>query len=211
MSRRAAIARLYAVTPDLDDTALLLKKVEAALRGGAQLVQYRHKSASAALRRAQAAAIKRACDRFARPLIVNDDVELAHEIDAAGVHLGGEDAPVAETRSRLGPGKIIGASCYNTLKRAQDAIGKGADYVAFGSFFPSTVKPHAVKASVDVLMRAKRELGVPVVAIGGITPGNAPELVAAGADAVAVISALFDSNDIAAAAREFDALWSTHA
>ncbi len=198
-----ALSGLYAVTPDLADTALLLAKSQAALAGGARLLQYRNKTADENLRREQAAALRELCRRYGAMMIVNDHVELAREIDADGVHVGADDAGVAAARTRLGRGKIIGATCYRDLRRAPAAVAQGADYVAFGSFFASAVKPGAVRAPLALLQQARREVAVPVVAIGGITLDNAAELIDAGAHAVAVISALFAAPDVEIAARKF--------
>jgi len=198
---------LYAVTPDIADTSDLLAKVEAALAGGARLVQYRNKSADASLRLQQARALLRLCRNHQIPFIVNDDLELAAALDADGLHLGAGDGSLAAARARLGPGKLLGASCYDRLANALGAAREGADYVAFGSFFPSNVKPGAVHAPLALLREAKHRLALPLVAIGGITPDNAPPLIAAGADSVAVISALFGAPDIRAAARRFGALF----
>jgi thiamine-phosphate pyrophosphorylase len=204
---KPGISGLYAVTPDLADTAELLAKVEAALAGGARVLQYRNKSASAALRLEQARTLLRRCRERRVPLIINDDLDLATELDADGLHLGSGDGALAAARLRLGPGKLLGASCYDRLDHALAAARDGADYVAFGSFFPSSVKPGAVHAPLALLREAKQRLALPVVAIGGITVENAPALVAAGADGVAVISALFGAPDIRSAARQFDALF----
>jgi len=201
------ISGLYAVTPDLADTAELLAKVEAALAGGARVLQYRNKSAGAALRLEQGRALLARCRERRVPLIINDDLDLAAELDADGLHLGSGDGALAAARLRLGPGKLLGASCYNRLDNALAAARDGADYVAFGGFFPSSVKPGAVRAPLALLQEAKQRLALPVVAIGGITPDNAPQLIAAGADGVAVISAVFGVPDIRAAARLFDALF----
>jgi thiamine-phosphate pyrophosphorylase len=201
------IAGLYAVTPDEPDTGILVAKVGAALAGGARLVQYRNKTATAALRSAQAAALQAFCRRHRVPLIINDHLELALEVDADGLHLGGDDGSVAAARALLGPRKILGASCYNTLDKAVRAWHEGADYVAFGSFFASGVKPGAVRAPLGLLADAKREIPVPVVAIGGITAQNAPQLIRAGADAVAVISAVFAATEVTAAAKQFERLF----
>jgi thiamine-phosphate pyrophosphorylase len=198
-----AINGLYAVTPDLADTALLLAKTLAALAGGARLVQYRNKTADENLRREQATALRELCRRHNATLIINDHVELARALDADGVHVGADDTAVAAARMQLGRGKIIGVSCYNDLQRAQSAAVQGADYVAFGSLFASSVKPGAVRAPPSILRAARQQLGLPVVAIGGITLDNAGELIEAGADAVAVISALFTARDVERAAREF--------
>ena len=204
----AEISGLYAVTPDIADTVALVAKTRAALTGGARYVQYRNKTATATLRLAQARALKTLCDEFAACLIVNDHLDLALAVDAHGVHLGAEDGSIAAARARLGGAKLLGASCYNGLDAAHAAESAGADYCAFGSFFPSTVKPSAVRADTDLLRRAKRELKRPIAAIGGITLANAGALIAAGADSVAVISALFDAPDVGDAARQFCALFS---
>jgi len=193
---------LYAVTPDLADTALLRSKVRQVLAGGARLLQYRNKAADRNLRREQAAVLRQLCADADATLIINDDVELACEIDAHGVHVGTDDAAVSAARARLGDNKIIGASCYSDLARARCAAAEGADYIAFGSFFASSVKPNAVRAPVALLTSA-RNIGIPVAAIGGITLDNAGQLIHAGADALAVISALFSASDVKTAAREF--------
>ena len=202
------IRGLYAVTPDIADTADLVTKVEAALAGGACLLQYRNKAADATLRFTQAQTLLAVCRKYRVPLIINDDLALATALDADGVHLGAEDGSLAAARSRLGPDRLLGASCYDRLEIALAAVRDGANYVAFGSFFASGVKPGAVRAPLELLREAKRQLTVPVAAIGGITLDNAPRLVAAGADSLAVISALFGAPDIRAAASGFSAVFS---
>ena len=204
---KRAISGLYAVTPASSDTPGLLAGVKSALDGGARLLQYRNKGTDAALRRAQGSALLALCRRYEVPLIINDDLDLALELNAAGVHLGSDDGSLGAARNRLGRTKILGASCYRQLASALEAQEAGADYVAFGSFFASGVKPTAVRAPLDLLVEAKRRLSVPVVAIGGITLDNAPQLIAAGADAVAVISALFGAADVRAAAKGFTTLF----
>jgi len=196
---------LYLITPDIDDTAVLLRRL-APLLPYAGCVQYRNKLASQALRRAQAAALRSSCDDAGVPLLINDDVETAAAIGAAGVHLGEHDAAIAAVRARLGPAAIIGASCYDELPRAAAAAAAGASYVAFGAFYPSPTKPHARRA-MPQLLRDAAHLGLPRVAIGGITPDNAGPLVAAGADLVAVISGIFDAPDPVHAARTCAALF----
>lgn len=197
---RRTISGLYAVTPDgLQDRALE-SRVEAALLGGAALVQYRNKRVSDEVRQRQARRLLALCRHYDVPLIINDDPALAADLGAEGVHLGGEDPGIGEARSQLGASAIIGASCYNRLDRARAARNRGADYVAFGSVFPSAIKPNAVRAPLSLLREAKEQIGLPVVAIGGITSENAHEVVAAGADAIAVISALFDAPDVRDAA-----------
>ncbi len=201
---RNRLSGLYVVTPDDDDTGRLLLRVKSALTGGAVLVQYRNKRAPAALQHEQARAVLALCRQHHAPLIINDDLELALAIDADGLHLGGDDGSVVTARQALGPQKLIGASCYNLMDRALAAVHEGADYVAFGSFFASGVKPGAAHAPLDLLVEAKHKVSLPVVAIGGITLANAPQLIAAGADMVAVISALFDAADITATAQQFN-------
>lgn len=205
---KRAICGLYAVTPDTDDTSRLLAMVEAALAGGARLLQYRNKTAGAALRTIQGRALLALCWEYQVPLIINDHLDLALALDADGLHLGATDGLLPEARARLGPGKILGASCYRSVDGALDAQHAGADYVAFGGFFPSTVKPGAVRAPLTLLRDAKQQISVPVMAIGGITHDNAPQLLAAGADGLAVISALFGAPDVSAAARGFTNLFS---
>lgn len=197
---------LYAITPDELDTAKLLQQVEQALCGGAAVLQYRNKLADAVLQLEQATALREMARRFGTTFIVNDDVQLALQVSADGVHLGAEDGDIAVARAVLGRDKLIGASCYNRAPLAVEAVRQGADYVAFGAFFPSGVKPGAVAAQVSMLESVRRELKVPIVAIGGITLENGKQLVAAGADALAVISALWQAQDIEQAAKEFSQL-----
>jgi len=205
-SLSARISGLYSITPDEQDTAELLRKTRLALLGGARVLQYRNKTAGAALRLEQASALRELTHEFSVPLVINDDVVLAQQVEADGVHLGGEDGSVAAARLVLGKTKLIGVSCYNRAALGREAVQQGADYVAFGSFFASTVKPGAVAASPDLLRQARREIGVPLVAIGGITVGNAAQLLEAGANALAVISAVFSVADIQNAARQFSNL-----
>jgi len=194
---------LYAITPDMADTAALVTLTQQGLAGGARLVQYRNKTANAALHLEQAQALINLCRKYNVPLIINDHLDLAAEIGAAGVHVGREDISVTVARRRLGPGKIIGVSCYNRLESAVEAERQGANYVAFGAFFVSATKPGAVTASIDLLPRAKQKLHVPVVAIGGITPHHAVGLIRQGADAIAVSNALFGAPGIQSAAENF--------
>lgn len=190
------ISGIYALTPEIEDTAELLEKVTAVLNGGVAFVQYRNKSSTRALQLEQCTELLGRVRAFDASLIVNDSSKLALEVGADGVHLGQGDESVEDARTRLGPDRIIGVSCYNVLERARTAQAAGADYVAFGSFFPSPTKPAAVRASIGLLRSARAALNVPVVAIGGINKGNAQALIEAGADALAVISALFESNEI---------------
>jgi len=203
------IKGLYAITPDMPDTEALLVKVALALEGGAAVVQYRSKSSDVALRHEQANELAALCREHRTPLIINDDLRLADLVNADGVHLGKDDGTVKEARMILGPDKIIGVSCYADFTRALLADREGADYVAFGSFFPSPTKPDAVPASSGLLRQAKTRIHLPVVAIGGITLDNFDTLIGAGADAVAVISALFDSTDIRITAAAFAAKFAT--
>ena len=195
---------LYVIT---EDRALGAEEarvaVHAALRGGASLVQYRDKSDDRQCRLATATALQTLCAHFQVPLLINDDVDLACAVGADGVHLGRDDMAIEYARARLPAGSLIGVSCYNRFDLAQRAAAGGADYVAFGSFFASPTKPQAVAATPDLLRRARTELSVPTVAIGGISPENGAALVRAGADMLAVISAVFAAPDIAAAARAF--------
>jgi len=189
---------LYAVTPEGEDSE---RKLRLALEGGIALLQYRSKRRN----RAQAAAVVRLAREFGVPVIINDDVQLALELGAGGAHLGRDDGDLGRARARLGS-RILGASCYNDLALARAAVAAGADYVAFGSMFASPTKPQAARASLALLGDAKT-LGVPLAAIGGITLENAPQLIAAGADLLAVISDLFDAPDIRARAEAYGKLF----
>lgn len=197
---------LYLLTPDLIDTARLCESIEAALRGGVALLQYRSKLADPALRREQAIALLALCRRYRVPLLINDDVKLAASIGADGVHLGEFDATVEAARRALGETAIIGASCYDDGERAWRAWREGASYVAFGAFHPSPTKPLARRASIGLLADTTTP-PLPKVAIGGITIDNAQPLIDAGADLIAVISAVFDADDITAAARQLAMLF----
>ncbi|PWB49293.1 MAG: thiamine phosphate synthase [Nitrosomonadales bacterium] len=201
------IGGLYAITPEQPDTARLLTQVRAALSGGASVVQYRSKSQDAALLHEQASELLELCHAFEVPLIINDSLRLADLSGADGLHLGREDGSLRQARIVLGAEKVIGVSCYNSLELALQAEAGGADYVAFGSFFPSLTKPGAVAAPLELLRQAKARLHAPIVAIGGITVDNAPPLIEAGADAVAVISGLFDAPDIQLAAQQYSQLF----
>jgi thiamine-phosphate pyrophosphorylase len=192
---------LYAITPDGGTRGELLDKVGAALAGGIALLQYRRKKASAS----EARDIVKLARRHGVPVIINDDVALALEVGAEGAHLGRDDGDLDSARRSLG-GKILGVSCYNQLALARTAREKGADYVAFGSVFSSTTKPAAVRAPLSLFGEA-RPLALPLAAIGGITLGNAREVIDSGADLLAVISDLFDSPDIAARAAQYGKLF----
>lgn len=196
---------LYAITPDIVDTALLREKVDAAVRGGARAIQYRNKLADADLAREQARALLAVTRPRGVPLIVNDSLELALAVDADGVHLGGTDGDIAAARRALGAGRLLGASCYNRIELARAARAAGVDYVAFGSVFPSPTKPQAVRAPLELLSQARTESDGDICAIGGITLENAAAVITAGATSIAVISAVFDEPDVHAAAAAFAA------
>ncbi len=200
MGNRQKLRGVYLLTRQLEDTAALLAGVEAALRGGVRSVQYRDKSDDAALRIAQANALRELTRRHDALLIVNDDVALAAEVQADGVHLGEHDADIVAARQQLGAAAVIGASCYNDLERAQCMTQAGADYLAFGAFFDSSTKPGARQAQLSQLEDAAR-FGLPRVAIGGINAHNARPLIDAGADAIAVLGAIWDAPDVERAAR----------
>lgn len=187
---------LYAITPEGVDPA----KVRLALEGGVALLQYRNKARDGS----HAKAVMALARQFGVPVIVNDDVELALELDAQGAHLGRDDGDLRAARARL-KGKLLGASCYSDARLARAAVQAGADYVAFGSVFASPTKPAAVRAPLSLFAMP---LGVPLCAIGGVTLQNAPPLIAAGADLLAVISDLFDAPDIRARAAAYGNLFS---
>jgi thiamine-phosphate pyrophosphorylase len=201
---------LYGITPDWPDTQRLLDVTEALLSAGCRIVQYRHKTASESLRREQSLALRHLTQRYAASLIINDDVELALFSAADGVHLGEDDGQLAAARAKLdaaGTGKLLGVSCYQSLPLALAAARIGVDYLAFGSFFASPTKPLAKRADPHLLAAAKQATGLPICAIGGITVDNASGLMAAGADMLAVISALFESPDPHQTALKFQSLF----
>jgi thiamine-phosphate pyrophosphorylase len=199
-----SLPRLYGITDSrLMPGHLLNQKVEAALRGGCGLLQYRNKSGDPTLRRRESEVLLDLCNRYNAKLIINDDVELAADIGAHGVHLGQDDTHAAEARAQLGATAIIGVTCHADLALAVAAQDAGASYVAFGRFFPSATKPGASAASLNIISGARKLLTVPIVAIGGITPGNAAQVMAAGADSLAVCGSLFDYADVEARARDF--------
>lgn len=198
----AAPRGVYLITPDDADTARLLQRVRPLLAAGACWLQYRNKTADAALRREQARALQPLCAAHGVALIINDDAALAGEVGAAGAHLGEDDGGIAAARALLGPQAILGASCYDDLGLAERAVAAGASYVAFGAFFPSRSKATTRRAGT-ALLRQSAALGVPRVAIGGLTPDNAGPVIAAGADLVAVISSVFAADDPVAALRAY--------
>lgn len=209
---------LYAITPELPDTNELIGRVRQAIAGGANVVQYRSKQTAPDIVRTQALALRELTGTTGTLFIVNDDSDLALSVGADGVHIGRDDADVnaisrirqeyanrpAHNRSKR---FMVGVSCYNEMTRAQTAVAAGADYIAFGSFFPSPTKPQALRADAALIRSAKAKFTVPVVAIGGITIDNAHQLISANVDAVAVISGLFDADDIEQRAREFTNLF----
>jgi len=201
---RPKLHGLYAIadTAYLDD-ARLAGAVEQAIAGGARVIQYRDKRHDPATRRRQAQTLSRLCRKQDVTFLVNDDVALAKESGADGVHLGRADLPLPDARTLLDAGRLVGVSCYNELDRAVAAEKQGADYVAFGSFFPSRTKPQAVRAGLDLLRAARLRLKIPIVAIGGVAPENGSDLLHAGADMLAVIEGVFGQPDVRAAARRY--------
>ena len=211
MNQKSKLRGLYAITPDFADRSRLFADVEAALVGGCRIVQYRDKISSKPEQVARAKALRELTRHHAAALLINDDLALAALVDADGVHLGQDDGNLIAARSILGPDKILGASCYADLALAAAAHAAGADYVAFGAVYPSPTKPNAPRAGTGLFARARTELGATSCAIGGITLANAPPLIAAGADLLAVISDLFNAPDIAARAAQYQRLFEEHA
>ena len=197
---------LYAITPDIADRRRLRELVGQALEGGIAALQYRCKSLPSSQRLEEAAALAALCRARGARFIVNDDPGIAVAANADGAHVGKDDGELAAARATLA-GRVLGVSCYDSLEAARLAVAARADYIAFGSVFPSPTKPAALRAPLALFAQAKR-LGVPLVAIGGITLENAPQLIAAGADAVAVISDLFDAPDVRARAQAYGKLFS---
>ncbi|HSD16015.1 MAG TPA: thiamine phosphate synthase [Thermomonas sp.] len=196
---------LYLITPDDPDPQRLLARVQPLLPS-ASCLQLRNKAMSATTLREAGSLLRDACQDAGVPFIVNDDAALASDLGADGVHLGEDDGDIRTARAVLGGDAIIGVSCYDDIDRARALVAKGADYIAFGAFFPSPSKPHARRARIE-LLRDSASLGVPRVAIGGLTPDNAGPIVAAGADLIAVISGVFDAPDPVAAARAYLSLF----
>jgi thiamine-phosphate pyrophosphorylase len=206
---KSPLRGLYAITSATlcREPKRLTAAVEAALAGGAKVIQYRDKESDALQRRASAKALLALCREHHALFIVNDDVELALAIGADGVHLGATDLPLREARRRLGGLAILGVSCANVLARAVEAQDAGASYVAFGRFFPSQTKPRAPQAEVALVKQAREHLHVPICAIGGITPANGRALVEAGAGMLAAVEGVFGAPHIAAAARAYARLF----
>jgi len=207
MTEPIALRGLYAITPSDNLLPRLSALVASALAGGVKFVQYRNKFAPAAMKRAQAAELLRICRAADARLIVNDDLHLALEIGADGVHLGRDDGEIERARRELGPGRLLGVSCYDDVARADAAAAAGADYIAFGSVFASATKPEATRASLDLLVATKRRLKLPIAAIGGITINNVGQVIEAGADMVAVITDLFDAMNIQERAAAYQRLF----
>lgn len=212
MNKTDKLKGLYVVT----DRPLCLERsmsvdriVAMAIAGGARIIQYRNKQSPSAVRLYEAELLAKLCKKLGAILLINDDIDIAIEVDADGVHLGQEDTSLAEARTRLGQDKIIGITCHNDMGLARQAERGGADYVAFGRFFPSSSKPSAPAASIETLRQARQELSIPICAIGGITLNNAPELIRNGADMVAVVNAVFGAWKITQAAKEITQLFHT--
>lgn len=198
---------LYAITDCARlPTDSLLAVTEQALRAGVTALQYRDKSGDCAKRKHEAAELRQLCNKHGCLLIINDDLELAALTGSDGVHLGREDCDCKTARNELGPGAIIGVSCYNSLGMALAAQEDGADYVAFGSFFPSPSKQNTVTAEPGIIKQAKTKISLPVAAIGGITPANCRTLIEHGADMLAVIGSIYQAENPYATVKEFNRL-----
>jgi len=204
---RERLQGLYVLTDEkLTPPEYLLQAVEQAITGGCRIIQYRDKTSSPEVRLEQARSLRALCSKHQSLLIINDDIGLAAAVEADGVHLGENDTDINIARSKLGK-RLIGISCYNNLQRAQQAERDGADYIAFGSFFNSSIKPNARTADIDILIKAKQSIDIPIVAIGGITLDNASLLIDAGADMLAVITDVFAKKDISRAANSYTHLF----
>jgi len=196
---------LYVITQCENKSAdTVVSEVSSAIRGGAVIVQYRDKNPVDALLLARE--LVTICHRYNVPLVINDDIELAACVGADGIHLGKDDGNIVQARKRLGPDVIIGVSCYDKVEKAITAEAQGATYAAFGRFFPSSSKPLASPARIDTLQKARKALKIPIVAIGGILPENGAQLIAAGADLLAVIGGVFDDRP-EQSARAYQALF----
>ncbi|MGI9251773.1 MAG: thiamine phosphate synthase [Pseudohongiellaceae bacterium] len=196
-SRTVQISGICAITDDaLLPEQHFLPRVEQALAAGVAMLQYRSKQSERDVRLQRARSLADLCERYKVPLIINDDTELAQQAGAQGVHLGTEDGLIDEARAQLGNDAIIGATCHADLSLALAAEQAGASYVAFGRFFPSHSKPEASAAPLTLLTEAKRRLNIPVLAIGGINAENGASVLQAGADMLAVIHAVFGSEDV---------------
>ncbi|SFG93772.1 thiamine phosphate synthase [Neptunomonas qingdaonensis] len=196
---------LYAITDNIlmPDDQTLLSQVHAAILGGARVIQYRDKTSDTEKRYRQACLLNELCRKHQRTFLINDDVQLAQQCDAHGVHIGQKDSPLEEARQALGSSAIIGVTCHDQLSLATKAALACADYVAFGAFYPSKTKPDAKPAPLSLLTEAKSILSCPIVAIGGITVDNAPQTITAGADMIAVVHSLFAAESITQQAEAF--------
>jgi thiamine-phosphate pyrophosphorylase len=201
------IKGLYAITPDMADLNTLIHKTKLAIEGGVFMVQYRSKMHDREVKMQQCASILRLCREYGVPCIVNDDVDMCRTLNADGVHLGEKDDNIAEVRRILGDNAIIGSSCYDQLERAKQAQKEGASYVAFGAMFPTPTKPIAPRATLALLKEAKREIHIPIIAIGGITVNNAHDVIETGINAIAVITSLFEAQTIKETAETFSKMF----
>ena len=197
------IKGLYAITPDQNDNDQLISQVEQAINGGVKVIQYRAKTINFTQKKIQARAIKDLCDKRNIKLIINDNIELSMHLDAFGVHLGKYDDNVDKARKLLGPDKCIGVSCYNSLSRVKEAYEKQVDYIALGAFFPTNTKPNAPRATLDILRQARSMGNIPMVAIGGITLENIETLENEQINCIALVSSLFNSDNIELTAKQF--------
>ena len=210
MTTPRIIKGLYAITPDCDDTPLLVDKVAEAVESGVSILQYRNKVATAQLKKQQATLIKDICDQRKVPFIINDDVALCDTLDADGVHLGKYDSTIDDVRQILGPDKIIGISCYNDGKRVETMLSKACDYVALGACFPSSTKPNAPHASSEFIKKVMTQTSKPVVAIGGINLDNCRSVLNCGVSAIAVVNEIFTSQDISQTVKTFNEILKTY-
>lgn len=204
------IKGLYAITPDCDDTPLLVDKVTEAVESGVSLLQYRNKVANAQLKMQQASLIKDICDQRKVPFIINDDVALCDTLDADGVHLGKDDSTIDDVRHMLGPDKIIGISCYNDGERVKLMLSKACDYIALGACFPSSTKPNAPHASTEFIKKVMTQTNKPVVAIGGINLDNCRSILDCGVNSIAVVNEIFSSQDITQTVNTFNEILKTY-
>ena len=202
------IQGLYAITdPNLLTDNILYDRVSQAIDAGISVLQYRNKIASYDIQQQQAERLNTLCQNNQVLFIINDDIKLAKQVSADGVHLGKEDNNIRQAREQLGETVIIGISCYNQVQQAIDAEQQGADYIAFGRFFPSKTKPHAIAADPQIITLAKQKISIPIVAIGGITIENANTVIKAGADSIAVINGIFAENNVFNAVKELAQLF----
>jgi thiamine-phosphate pyrophosphorylase len=205
---RKKLTGLYAITDaSVTDSQKNIVGVEQALRGGARVIQYRDKSSNQKQRLETCLSLRELTQQFDAVFIINDDIELTLLTKADGIHLGQDDTSLTQARKQLGEESIIGISCYNRFDLAEQATKDGANYIAFGRFFTSRTKPDAVTAELNLLEKAKQELDIPVIAIGGITPENGGELIQAGADMLAVVDGIFGQQNIEAAAKGYQKLF----